>query len=81
MTLNRRDFLQNAARAALFPTVAVHLPVLGHAVPAAAKPDIALRIEATSLDIGPGVSIRTIAKKRARRASAQVIAISIEAAG
>jgi hypothetical protein len=41
--------------------VAVHLPVLGHAVPAAAKPDIALRIEATSLD-GPGVSIRTIAK-------------------
>ena len=61
--------------------MAVHLPVLGHAVPAAAKPDIALRIEATSLDIGPGVSIRTIAKKRARRASAQVIAISIEAAG
>jgi FtsP/CotA-like multicopper oxidase with cupredoxin domain len=61
MALNRRDFLQNAAKAALFPTVAVHLPVLGEAEPTAAKPDIALRIESTTLDIGPGVSIRTIA--------------------
>jgi FtsP/CotA-like multicopper oxidase with cupredoxin domain len=61
MALNRRDFLQNAAKAALLPTVAVHLPVLGQAVPTAAKPDIALRIESATLDIGPGVSIRTIA--------------------
>src|SRR5260370_21106294 len=61
MALNRRDFLQNAAKAALFPTVAVHLPVLGQAVPTAAKPDIALRIESATLDIGPRVSIRTIA--------------------
>jgi FtsP/CotA-like multicopper oxidase with cupredoxin domain len=61
MALNRRDFLQNAARAALFPTVAVHLPVLGQAVPTAAKADLALRIEPATLDIGPGVSIRTIA--------------------
>src|ERR1700736_6745371 len=61
MALNRRDFLQNAAKAALFPTAAVHLPVLGQAVPTAAKPDLALRIESATLDIGPGVSIRTIA--------------------
>src|SRR5438270_4648893 len=59
--LNRRDFLQNAAKAALLPTVAVHLPVLGHAVPTAGKSDIALRIEPATLDIGPGVSIRTVA--------------------
>src|SRR5258708_22344235 len=61
MALNRRDFLQNAAKAALLPTVAVHLPVLGQAVSTAAKSDIALRIESATLDIGPGVSIRTIA--------------------
>jgi FtsP/CotA-like multicopper oxidase with cupredoxin domain len=30
-------------------------------VPTAAKPDLALRIESATLDIGPGVSIRTIA--------------------
>jgi len=61
MAFNRRDFLQNAAKAALFPTVAVHMPVLGQAAPTAAKPDIALRIESATLDIGPGVSIRTVA--------------------
>jgi FtsP/CotA-like multicopper oxidase with cupredoxin domain len=61
MAVNRRDFLRNAAKAVLFPTVAVRLPVLGQAVPIAAKPDIALRIEPATLDIGPGVSIRTVA--------------------
>jgi FtsP/CotA-like multicopper oxidase with cupredoxin domain len=64
MVLNRRDFLHNAAKAALFPAVTARLPVLGQAAPAAAKPDIALRIEPTSLDIGPGVSIRTVAYNR-----------------
>src|SRR4030081_1615793 len=61
MALNRRDFLHNAAKAAMFPAVTARLPVLGQAVPAAAKPDIALPTEPTSLDIGPGVSIRTVA--------------------
>ena len=61
MTLNRRDFLQNAAKTALFPTVAVPMRALGRAVPTAAKPDLALRIESATLDIGPGVSIRTVA--------------------
>jgi len=61
MALNRRDFLHNAAKAALLPAVTARLPLLGQTVPAAVKPDIALRIEPTSLDIGPGVSIRTVA--------------------
>jgi FtsP/CotA-like multicopper oxidase with cupredoxin domain len=61
MALNRRDFLQNAAKAAVFPTLAVRLPVLGQVVPTVAKPDISLRIEPATLEIGRGVSIRTIA--------------------
>jgi FtsP/CotA-like multicopper oxidase with cupredoxin domain len=61
MALNRRDFLHNAARAALFQAVTARLPVLDQAMAAAAKPGIAPRIEPTSQDIGPGVSIRTVA--------------------
>jgi FtsP/CotA-like multicopper oxidase with cupredoxin domain len=61
MALNRRDFLHNAAKAALSPAVTARLPLLGQTVPAAVKPDIALRIEPRSLDIGPGVSIQTVA--------------------
>jgi FtsP/CotA-like multicopper oxidase with cupredoxin domain len=61
MALNRRDFLHNAAKAALLPTVTARLSLLGQTVPAAVKPDIALRIEPRSLDIGPGVSIQTVA--------------------
>ena len=61
MALNRRDFVRNATQAALLPIVEAHLPVLGEPSPGAAIPDIALRIEPTTLDIGPGVSIRTAA--------------------
>ena len=61
MPLTRRDFLHHAAKAALLPTAAAHLAALGQGNPASNRPDLTLRIEPTSLEIGRGVSIRTVA--------------------
>ena len=57
---NRREFLYQAGLSALVPTIAPHLP--GFLQDArSARPDYTLRIEPTTLEIGPGVSIRTTA--------------------
>ena len=45
----------------MLPTVAAHLSAFTKSTPPRSKPDIALRIEPTTLDIGPGVTIRTVA--------------------
>ena len=56
--LNRRKFLYQVGAVALPPILAPS----GFAQTApAAKPDFSLRIQPTTLDIGPGVTIRTVA--------------------
>ena len=56
--LNRRSFLYQLGAAALPP---VPIPRLFAQPEPGAKPDISLRIEPTTIDIGRGVSIKTVA--------------------
>ncbi len=51
---SRRDFLLRSSAAALLPSIDSSI------FAAAGRPDYTLRIEATTIDIGPGVSVRTI---------------------
>jgi FtsP/CotA-like multicopper oxidase with cupredoxin domain len=56
--LNRREFLYEIGAAALLPLLGAQAPGRSSA---SAKADYSLRIEPMTLDIGPGVSVRTVA--------------------
>lgn len=56
---NRREFLQRASLAAALPLATSRLPLLLRS--ASPDPDYRLRIAPTTLDIGPRISIRTVA--------------------
>jgi FtsP/CotA-like multicopper oxidase with cupredoxin domain len=61
MALNRRQFVQAAAKASLLPALSTGVATLGPAEAPGNKPDIALRIEPTTINIGRGVSVCTVA--------------------
>ncbi len=58
--MNRREFLQSAGMTAALPLAARNVPALAQGN-RAARPDIALRIEPTTLEIGRGVLVKTVA--------------------